>query len=166
MDEARAASLTAARNTLGVMDYERSGRWLGTGMRILGRMANERLSAAASPETEARRKQAQAAADRQAKDRADRAAASAKKMRDGGRRFGASILGPVTRAGHSLFLEIAGLFFALFGVWFLQSAFRLRAAARAGAEHSHFIAYLALGMAFVYFSVTSFVRARRRFRRR
>jgi hypothetical protein len=89
-------------------------------------------------------------------------AANAKR---GVRAFGEAILAPFTHAGGILWLEITGLFFALFAVFFGQSAYRLRSAWSQGSEHGHLLLYAVLTAGFAWFSVSSFLRARRKSKR-
>jgi hypothetical protein len=85
-------------------------------------------------------------------------------------RLGRSLLAPFARAGKALWLEVTGVFYAIFALFFVNYAWRLRGAARAAAgnsvDHQHFFAALAAAVVFVYFTLTSFVRARRIQRRR
>jgi hypothetical protein len=64
-----------------------------------------------------------------------------------------------------LWLEITGLFFALFALYFAQNVYRVRAAWRQGPEHGHLLLYGALAAAFAWFSFSSFARAYRRNKR-
>jgi hypothetical protein len=79
-----------------------------------------------------------------------------------GKRFGESIWGPFAHASGVLWLEVTGLFFGLFGLYFAQNAFRLRHAWQSGAEHQRFILYLLITLVFVYFTLSSFHRAQRK----
>ena len=90
-----------------------------------------------------------------------RAHAVGKGLARGGRGFWSGSVGPWARAGKSLWLEITGLFFALFALFFAQNLYRLRADWKRGPEHEHFVIYCVLLVLFAYFSVTSFARARR-----
>jgi Na+/H+-translocating membrane pyrophosphatase len=83
-------------------------------------------------------------------------AATAKR---GARAFGQAVLGPFTHAGSILWLEITGLFFALFALFFVQSVYRVRTAWRQGPEHAHLLLYCVLALGFGWFSVSSFTRA-------
>jgi hypothetical protein len=80
----------------------------------------------------------------------------------GAKAFGQAFLGPFTHAGSVLWLEITGLFFALFALFFAQSVYRLHSAWRQGLEHTHLLLYCALAVAFAWFSVSSFLRAYRK----
>ncbi len=72
----------------------------------------------------------------------------------------------MAHAGGTLWLEITGLFFALFALFFAQNVMRLRGAYAHGAEHTHFLLYVVLMLLFCWFSISSFLRARRRGKRR
>ncbi len=93
----------------------------------------------------------------------DAARASAEKSRGvgyGAKRFGQAFWGPLTHASSVLWLEVTGLFFALFALFFAQNLYRVRGAWRQGPEHQHFLLYCALTLIFVWFSSSSFLRAR------
>ena len=83
----------------------------------------------------------------------------------GAKAFGQALLGPFTHAGGVLWLEITGLFFALFALFFVQSVYRVRTAWRQGPEHTHLLLYCALAFVFAWFSVSSFARAYRKSKR-
>lgn len=69
-------------------------------------------------------------------------------------------------AGSVLWLEITGLFFALFAAFFGQNAYHIRGAWKGGPDHAHLLLYTALTASFVWFSVSSFVRAHRKSKRK
>jgi uncharacterized integral membrane protein len=83
----------------------------------------------------------------------------------GTRRFGQAFFGPLMHVSGTLWLEITGLFFALFAVFFAQNAIKVRAAYLHGPEHTHFVLYLILTLVFCWFTVSSFLKARRRDKR-
>jgi hypothetical protein len=84
-------------------------------------------------------------------------------------KLGRSFLASFARAGHVLWLEVMGTFFALFAAIFISYACRYRAALRLTATdadaHRHLLTSAAAAALFVYFAVSSFVRARRREKR-
>ncbi len=161
--------LPAPLVSLRSVDYEGTGRKLGVGMKVLGRMAKQRLDKLDEPAKPAtvppnpRPPVPRAAAPPVAVPPV--AARKAKAVREGGRRFGHAVWGPFTKAGHVLWLEITGLFFALFGIYFFTEAWKRRADWQAGSEHTHLLVYAAVTLVFGYFCVTSFVRARKRSKR-
>jgi hypothetical protein len=83
----------------------------------------------------------------------------------GAKAFGRALWEPFTHAGSVLWLEITGLFFALFAFFFVQSVYRVRTAWRQGPEHTHLLLYGALAVAFAWFSFSSFARAYRKSKR-
>jgi hypothetical protein len=147
------------------VDYERTGRKLGTGLKVLGRMAKQRLDAPPAPASSGTAPAAQnnpRPASPPPKPNPT-AVPNLKAAREGGRRFGKAVWGPFSRAGHVLWLEITGVFFALFAVYFVSEAWKLRHAT--GIDHTHFLEFVIFAVVFSYFCVTSFVRARRREKR-
>ncbi|HEX3940437.1 MAG TPA: hypothetical protein VHX11_03045, partial [Acidobacteriaceae bacterium] len=73
----------------------------------------------------------------------------------GAKRFGEALWGPVVHAGSVLWLEISGVFFALFAVFFAQSVYRVRGAWKGGPEHAHLLLYVAGTALFAWFSASS-----------
>ncbi len=86
-------------------------------------------------------------------------------MAQGTRRFGEAVWGPVAHTGSVLWLEITGLFFALFALFFGQSAYRFRTHWKAGADHIHFWIYAVLAALFAAFTASQFYRARQKEKR-
>jgi hypothetical protein len=128
------------------MDPDRVGRKLGVGVRVAGGMLRDR----AAQTTHSMQQQAPVYVER------------ARTVKREGKRFGESIWGPFAHASGVLWLEVTGLFFGLFGLYFAQNAFRLRHAWQSGAEHQRFILYLLITLVFVYFTLSSFHRAQRK----
>jgi hypothetical protein len=129
------------------MEPDRVGRKLGIGVRVASGMLRER--AAQSAQTI--RQDAPAYVER------TKAAASG--VKKGTKRFGESVWGPFVHAGSVLWLEITGLFFAIFSLFFIQGVYRLRADWRTGPNHLKLIIYAAVAILFLYFAVSSFYRA-------
>lgn len=71
-------------------------------------------------------------------------------------------LRPFGRVGHSIFLEVTGVFFLLFVLIFSNWAWRTRADYAHGPDHTKFMVYSAMVLVFLYLSASSFWRARRR----
>ena len=141
------------------MEPKKVGRTLGIGVRVASNMLRERVERAATahpPPSQAGNGRPAAAAP--AIPISNRVAA----VKRGAKAFGQAFLGPFTHAGSVLWLEITGLFFALFALFFAQSVYRLHAAWRQGPEHTHLLLYCALTVAFAWFSVSSFLRAYRK----
>jgi len=93
------------------------------------------------------------------------AAPRARSMAEGGRRFRESFFSRLSRLGGALWLEFTGVFFGIFALVGAQGVWRMRAALHANASlqmrQKLFLA-LAVTVAFAYFCVSGFVRARRR----
>ena len=71
-------------------------------------------------------------------------------------------LRPFRRVGHSVMLEVTGVFFLLFVLVFGNWAWRTRASFDHGPEHTRFLVYAAMAVVFLYLSASSFWRARRK----
>jgi hypothetical protein len=71
-------------------------------------------------------------------------------------------LRPFRRVGGSILLEVVGVFFFLFVLVFANWAWKLRDQAVHGPDHARFLLYAAMTLVFLYLSVSSFWRARRK----
>jgi hypothetical protein len=104
------------------------------------------------------------AASRDAGAAASQAAAAAadggRRLARGAGRFGAAMVGPFARAGSILALQITGVFFAVFAIFFLSHAWQTVRAV--GWHDRHGQVYAGLALVFVWFTVSSFWRARRK----
>jgi hypothetical protein len=141
------------------MEPKKVGRTLGIGVRVASNMLRERVErAAAAHPRPAQPGNGRPVAAGPAIPIANRVAT----VKRGAKAFGQAFLGPFTHAGSVLWLEITGLFFALFALFFAQSVYRLHSAWRQGLEHTHLLLYCALAVAFAWFSVSSFLRAYRK----
>jgi hypothetical protein len=147
-----------ATATLLCMEPDRLGRKLGVGVRVASGILRDRASQAAH----SMQKEAPVYVEQVAQQKVERGRSAAR----GARKFGQSIWGPFIHAGSVLWLEITGLFFALFGLFFAQNAYKLRHAWYAGAEHTRFMLYFAVTLVFFYFTFSSFYRARQKEKRR
>lgn len=146
------------------MEPHRFGRKLGIGVRVASRMAKERAakaSAASATQTTTASRAAVPPPPRTPKNYAE----PARRVGEGTRRFSKAFFGPLAHLSGTLWLEITGLFFALFAAFFAQNAWKTRAAAVHGTEHAHFLLYLGVTLVFVYFCISSFVKASRRGKR-
>jgi hypothetical protein len=135
------------------MEPKKVGRTLGIGVRVASNMLRQRVE--------------QAAEARDSRPPAPSPPLSSRVVtaKRGAKAFGQAFLGPFTHAGSVLWLEITGMFFALFALYFAQNVYRVRSAWRQGPEHSHLLLYCALAAAFAWFSCSSFARAYRRSKR-
>jgi hypothetical protein len=133
------------------MEPDRVGRKLGVGMRVASGMLRDRAAQTAQTVRQN--------APEYLEQRAERGKNIATGARRGAKKFGESIWGPFVHAGSVLWLEITGLFFALFGLFFVQGVYRLRADWRTGPSHQRLVVYAVVALVFLYFSVSSFYRA-------
>jgi len=149
------------------MEPNRFGRKLGIGVRVASRMAKERAAKAAAPPQAAPqpstipRPSTPQSAPRPIKNYVE----PARRVGEGTRRFGKAFIGPLAHVSGTLWLEITGLFFALFAAFFGQNAWKIRASALHGPDHVHFIVATIATLIFVYFSISSFVKAEQRSRK-
>jgi hypothetical protein len=132
------------------MEPDRFGRKLGVGVRVASGMIRDRASQTAH------------SMQQEAPVYIERGTEQARSVARGTKKFGQSIWGPFAHAGGVLWLEITGLFFAIFGLFFAQNAYRLRHAWYSGSDHPRFLLYTSVTLVFFYFAFSSFYRARRR----
>jgi hypothetical protein len=93
-----------------------------------------------------------------------------KGVKRGTRRFGEAVWRPFVRLSGVLWLEVSGVFFGIFALIALGYLWKLRGAWHTGAAnaagHRSLLGAVIMLALFGYFCVSSFVRARRRERRR
>lgn len=123
---------------------------MGIGLRVAGRVAGQRLNA---EPRQAQSQQAQGQA--QQRNYPPLSTGSVRKGIGG-------FFKPFRRVGGIVFLEVMGLLFLFFVLIFAQSAWRYHADYAAGDNHNRFLASAVLGVVFLYLSLSSFWRARRR----
>jgi hypothetical protein len=153
------------------MEPNRFGRKLGIGVRVASRMVKERAAqannaAASTPQATP----SQATTSRPATPPPPPALKKnlvepARRVGEGTRRFGQAFWEPFKHVSATLWLEITGLFFALFALFFGQNAWNTRTSVLHGPEHAHFFLYAVATLIFLYFSISSFVKAARRGRK-
>jgi hypothetical protein len=89
---------------------------------------------------------------------------------DAGKEAGKGMLAPVRKFSSVLWMEVTGLFFSLITLFLLSWAWKLRGVIYTHAWNtkngSHFLLYVIFGLMFLYFAVSSFVRAHLRGKRR
>ena len=137
------------------------GRVLGTGLRVAGRIASQRL--ASSPQPASRPvtvagvggPSTTASVVRPATRQAGRATGSIARGMGG-------FLRPFRRLGDILFLEVTGAFFCLFALTFGNWAWKARAGYAHGPDHTRFLTFAAIALVFLYLGASSFWRARRK----
>ena len=145
------------------MDSERFGRALGKSARAAARGLYEAVDAASAPNPRPAQQPA-APPTAQSAPRASAPPIQPLAVAAHAKRLGNSFLSPLSRAGRALWFEVTGTIFAVFATCFSISAWKLRADARAtavnAADHRHFLVAAATAALFLYFTVSSFLRAR------
>ena len=133
---------------------ESIGRVLGIGLRVAGRVAGQRISAAAQAAPNS-------ATSPTAPGTATRARAMGAASGSVTRGIG-GFLKPFRRVGGILWLEVTGVFFLLPVLVFAPTLWRSRASWMHGPDHRTFVASAIVVVVFFYLGVTSFWRARKR----
>ncbi|KAA6463266.1 hypothetical protein DYQ86_08095 [Acidobacteria bacterium AB60] len=131
------------------------GRVLGVGLRVAGRMAGQRLAGPGGDSSGAVAGSSAHPNQRQAGRQAGRTSANVARGLGG-------FVRPFKRVGGILVLEVTGVFFLLFVLVFGQMAWRVRASYAHGPDHQKFLVAGGLALVFLYLTVSSFWRARRR----
>ena len=142
------------------------GRALGIGLRVAGRIAGQRMAAGAQAanQSAATSPAPQAVAGAPARGRAgSQAAGQAAGRATGGIARGvAGFLRPFRRLGGILWLEVTGVFFFLPVVAFAPAFWRTKPSSLYGPYDKTFLVTAAVMAVFLYLSVSSFWRARKR----
>lgn len=146
------------------MEPNRFGRVLGVGARVAAEKLKERAAQGARPaNAEPARLAGQGpvriANQGQARP-VEMAAEGGRRLARGAGRFGASLWRPFAHATGVLTLEITGVFFVLFTIFFAAHSWQIY---KAGGWHDrHLVVYGGFGVLFAWFAVSSFWRARRK----
>jgi hypothetical protein len=146
------------------MRPETFGRVLGIGLRVAGRVAGQRISAASQPASSSSTSQG-AAASAPAQGFADGAQPARRPPTRQGGSLGRGLSGfirPFTRVGGILWLEVTGVFFLLPVLVFAPTVWRTRMSYLHGPDHRTFVASVLVVVVFLYLGVTSFWRARKK----
>lgn len=155
------------------MQPNRIGRILGIGARVAGEKLSDGIDrlgatpaappAAAAPAPPGPRP-APRPAPRIDPALARQAAGHTRRLARGAGRFGSALARPFAHATRILWYQIAGLFFALFALFFLEHSWQIYKSSRF--RDHHLPIYVALALLFAWFTVSSFWRARSRQRGR
>jgi hypothetical protein len=167
------------------MDSVRFGRALGVGARAAAKTLVTAVDAARAPNPSAGTpaKQDAGAAATAASDPAPASAVrqqaarttaqvrqTGQGLKQGSKRFGEAVGGPLARLSGALWLELTGVFFGIFAVFAAGGAWKTRAALyETAANHDAHVRLLTsavMAAVFGYFCVSSFVKANRRSRGR
>jgi len=171
------------------MDSVRFGRALGVGARAAAKTLVTAVDAARAPNPSAgaqAKEDADAAPTAASAQASEKAPASAVRqqaarttaqvrqtgqgLKQGSKRFGEAVGGPLARLSGALWLELTGVFFGIFAVFAAGGAWKTRAALyETAANHDAHVRLLvsaAMAVVFGYFCFSSFVKANRRSRGR
>ena len=160
-------------DTLVCMDSVRFGRALGVGAREVAKALVKAADAATSPNPSQPTRPPQAEARRPVAPVIQKAAHTAAQVRrtsggvaEGSRRFGKAVWTPAARLTGVLWLEVTGVFFALFAVAGVSYCWKNWRVLHGGSltDQERFWVMAAMGAVFGYFCVSNFARARRRSR--
>jgi len=137
---------------------ETIGRVFGTGLRVAGRMASQRLAAAAEQPSQpvSVPQSGPSAANSRAHGRVAGKASGSLARGLGG------FLKPFRRVGGIVWLEVTGVFFLLPVVVFGPNLWRTRLSYAQGPDHRTFVASAIVVAVFLYLGVSSFYRARKK----
>lgn len=131
------------------MEPNTLGRKFGIGIRVASRMILDRAAQASPPPAKTAPS-------------IPVYPAHGKAVARGARKFGESMWKPFAHASGVLWLQITGLFFALFTIVFASNIYKLRQYSSAGVGHSRFLTYAVVTLVFAYFTFSSFYRAGRK----
>jgi hypothetical protein len=155
------------------MDSGRLGRVLGIGTRLAAKTLVQAVDAATAPNPSAQPNQSKAEnAGRAAATRVTRTASRARVtgtgLKEGSKRFGEAVWGPLAKASGALWLELTGVFFGIFAVSAAGNAWKMRWALHETAAnhdaHSRLLISVGIMVVFGYFCASSFVKANRKIR--
>jgi len=136
------------------MEPNTLGRKFGIGVRIASKMLLDRAAQGGPPPA--------AEAVPQAKPTSQVYAARGKTVAKGTRKFGEALWKPFAHASSILWLEVTGLFFGIFTLFFGVNTYKLRHGWAIGPDHQRFLVYTVVTLIFGYFTFSSFYRARKR----
>jgi len=154
---AHSGATRIAATIINGMKPEKFGRVLGTGMRVAGRIAGQRIAGSTQPAVS----QPQGAGLPARAVGQNVARATVQTSRGVARGIG-GFLRPFGRVGGILWLEVTGVFFFLFALVFVRSLWIHKESWAQGPDHQKFLGSAALLLLFLYLAISSFWRARRR----
>lgn len=134
------------------------GRKFGIGVRIASKMLLDRAVRDTPPPTAADASSQVQQAIPQSQVYAGRGKAVAK----GSRKFGEAVWKPFAHASSVLWLEVTGMFFGIFTLFFGMNTYKLRTQWEIGPDHQRFLVYTVATLIFAYFTFSSFYRARQK----
>jgi hypothetical protein len=140
------------------MEPNTLGRKFGIGIRIASKKLLDRAAQGSppSPAADVSRPAHQAMPQSQVY------AARGKAVAKGSRKFGEALWKPFAHASSVLWLEVTGLFFGIFALFFGVNTYKLRYEWAVGPDHQRFLVYTVVTLIFGYFTFSSFYRARKK----
>jgi hypothetical protein len=141
------------------MEPNTLGRKLGIGVRVASKMLLARATQNTPPPAAP---SVSETVQQQATHPTQVYSARGKAVARGSRKFGEAVWGPFAHASGVLWLEVTGLFFAIFTLFFAVNAYKLRYEWAIGPDHQRFLVYSLVTLAFGYFTFSSFYRARQK----
>ena len=156
------------------MNPNEIGKRLGIGLRVAGRIAQQRAQESGvvqpsagqpvpgqNPGLRIGTQTAHSAGHGYGTASRDLGKKTHKITRAAGRGIG-GFLRPFGRVGGLLWLEVTGFFFGMFAIFFARGIWSTRLSYLAGPQHPRFLVAVGLTAVFAYLSVSAFWRARRR----
>jgi hypothetical protein len=128
------------------------------GLRVAGRIAGQRLTSSGTNSVTRPVTVPGVGGPRAQRTTGQKAGKAAKTL---GRGLGGFVR-PFSRVGGKIVLEVTGVFFLLFVLVFGQMVWRMRSSYARGVDHPKFLIAAGLMLVFLYLSVSSFWRARRK----
>jgi len=138
------------------------GRALGIGLRVAGRIAGQRIAGSAAPAAGAAPRQAVRAVPLPTRDAGQRAGQIAVQAGRAASQGVGGFLRPFRRVGGILWLEVTGVLFLLPVIVFAPTLWRASIGYSHTGDHRTFWAAALVVGVFLYLSISSFWRARRR----
>lgn len=139
------------------MEPNTLGRKFGIGVRVASKMLLDRAAQSSPPPAAA-----EVPSTQPVMPQPQVYAARGKAVARGTRKFGEAVWKPFAHASGVLWLEVTGLFFGIFTLFFGMNTWKLRHEWAIGPDHRLFLAYTIVTLVFAYFTFSSFYRARRK----
>ena len=151
------------------MDSLRIGKALGIATRVATKATTHAMEQNAAQKQKTAQRTAHQPEVLPPAARAQQAATQARNIARGAGRFGEAIWGPFVHLSRVVWLESMGVLFAFVALYFWQTLFRFHADLLRPATDpafQHYMLFIAATAMFTYFTISSFVRASRRSRKR
>ena len=144
------------------MEPDKLGRKLGIGVRIASKVLMDRAAHGRPQPAAGSAQTSQESMRRQVLSQPQVYAGRGKAVAKGTRKFGEAVWKPFAHASSVLWLEVTGLFFGIFTLFFGVNTYKLRYQWAIGPDHQRFLVYAVVTLVFAYFTWSSFYRARKK----